>query len=139
MAVRSSVALLDRRVLRRAALVTLVLAVPPVVIVRIVKGGHLSGRESNLWLVAIAALLVAFLIGGAVAATSSQDLRLSHSAGTATYSFFVIAIGSIVVALATGSHLDTAFILGLAMIGTLCVCAAVIGGYGAVRWRERRA
>jgi len=138
MAVRSSAALLDRRVLRRAVLVTLVLAVPPVVIVRVMKGGDLAGRESNLWLVAIAGLLVAFLIGGAVAAASSRDLQLSHSAGTATYSFFVMAIGSIVVALATGSHLDAVFVLGLAMIGTLCVCMAVVGGYGAVRWTERR-
>ena len=136
MAVRSSAALLDRRVLRRAALVTLVLAVPPMVTVRVVKGG-VTGRESNLWLVAIAVLLAAFLIGGAVAAASSRDLQLSHSAGAATYSFFVIAIGSIVVALATGSHLDTAFVLGLAMIGTLCVCAAVLGGYGTVHWTER--
>jgi len=137
MAVRSSASLLDRRVLRRAVPVTLLLAVPPVVIVRVVTGVYLAGRESNLWLVAIAVMLVAFLIGGAVAAASSRDLQLSHSAGSATYSFFVIGIGSIVVALATGSHIDTAFVLGLAMIGAVCVCAAVIGGYGTLRWTER--
>jgi len=125
-------------VLRRSILITLVLAVPPVVVVRILKGGDLAGRESNLWLVAIAVLLLAFLIGGAVASWYSPDLQLSHSAGTATYAFFVMAIGSIVVALAFGSRLNATFILGLLMTGTLCVCSAVLGGYAALRWSERR-
>lgn len=119
-------------------LVTLVLAVPPVVLVRVLKGGDLAGRESNLWLVAVGAMLVAYAIGGAVASARSRDLHLTHSAGTATYAFFVMAVGSIVVALAYGSHLDLTFVLGLLMLGTLCVCFAVMGGYVAMRWGERR-
>ena len=135
---RSAAALLSRQVLRRAVLVTLVLAVPPVVVVRILKGGDMPGRESNLWLVAIAAMLGAYAIGGAVASVGTRDLHLSHSAGAATYSFFVMAVGSIIVALAYGSHLDAAFILGLLMLGTLCICFSVMGGYAAMRWAERR-
>ena len=134
---RSTAAHLTRRVLRRSVLVTLVLAVPPVVVVRILKGGDLPGRESNLWLVAVAAVLAAYAIGGAVASRGTGDLHLTHSAGSATYSFFVMAVGSIIVALAYGSHLDSAFVLGLLMLGTLCVCFAVMGGYAAMRWTER--
>jgi tellurite resistance protein TehA-like permease len=138
MALRSDPALLTRRVMRRAVLVTLALAVPPVLIVRILKGGDLAGRESNLWLVAVGVMLIAYAIGGAVASAASEDLHLSHSAGAATYAFFVMAVGSIVVALAYGSRLDTAFGLGLLMLGTLCVCFAVLGGYAAMQWSERR-
>lgn len=133
-----SATLLTRRVLRRAVLVTLVLAVPPVVVVRILKGGDMPGRESNLWLVAVGAMLAAYAIGGAVASVGSRDLHLTHSAGSATYAFFVMAVGSTIVALAYGSHLDAAFVLGLLMLGTLCVCFSVMGGYAAVRWSDRR-
>ena len=134
---RSAAALLSRRVLRQAVLVTLVLAVPPVLVVRILKGGDMPGRESNLWLVAVGAMLIAYAIGGAVASAGTRDLHLTHSAGTATYAFFVMAVGSIVVALAYGSRLDTAFVLGLLMLGILCVCFSVLGGYAAMRWVER--
>ncbi len=137
MAVRSHPALLERRVLRRAVLVTLVLAVPPIVVIRWVEAGHQVGRVSNLWLVAIGVILAAFLIGGAVAAAASRDLRLSHSAGAATYAYFVIAVGAVVFSLATGAPIHTASVLSLAMMGALSVSAAVLGGYGVQRWTGR--
>lgn len=130
--------LLDRRVLRLPVLVTLVLAVPPVVIIRFVKGGDLAGRESNLWVLAIGLLLIGYLVGGLVAAARSPRLALSHAAGTAVYAFIVMAVGSVIVALSLRSRIDTGFVLSLLMVGLLCVCVAVLGGYMAVRWKEWR-
>jgi len=71
--------------------------------------------------------------------TFSRDVTFAGKPVPAgTYAFFVMAIGSIVVALAFGSRLNATFILGLLMTGTLCVCSAVLGGYAALRWSERR-
>lgn len=129
--------LLDRRRLRRAVLVTLVLAVPPVVIVRAVKGGDLTGRESNLWLVAVVVVLLAYGVGGLVAARGAPDLPLSHSAAAAAYAFAVMAVGSLVAALVGGNSVRAGLVLAVVLLGGLCVCAAVLGGYAAVWWADR--
>lgn len=131
---------LDRAALRRAVIVTIVLAVPPLVIVRIIKGNDLAGRESNLWVVAVLAVMVAYLIGGIVAALGSRDLHLTHSASAAGYAFAMMAVGSALIGLFFSAHqvLSGAFVLVLLAMGTLCVSAATFGGYAVVRWREWR-
>lgn len=137
MAVSTPAPLLDRRRLRRAVLVILVLAVPTLVVVRAVKGGDLTGRESNLWLVAVGVVLVAYAIGGFVAARGTRDLPLSHSAAAAAYSFGVMAVGSVVAALAGGNHIRGGVVVAVILLGALCVCVAVLGGYAAVWWADR--
>lgn len=129
--------LLDRRRLRRAVLVILVLAVPTLVIVRAVKGGDLTGRESNLWLVAVGVVLVAYAVGGFVAARGTPDLPLSHSAAAAGYAFGVMAVGAVVAALAGGNHIRGGVVIAVILLGALCVCVAVLGGYAAVWWADR--
>ncbi|HET6810996.1 MAG TPA: hypothetical protein VFH50_08315 [Acidimicrobiales bacterium] len=137
MAVSTPAPLVDRRRLRRAVLVILVLAVPTLVIVRAVKGGDLTGRESNLWLVAVGVVLAAFAIGGFVAARGARDLPLSHSAAAAGYAFVVMAVGSVVAALAGGNSIRGGVVVAVILLGALCVCAAVLGGYAAVWWADR--
>lgn len=129
--------LLDRRRLRQAVVVILVLAVPTLVIVRAVKGGDLTGRESNLWLVAVGVVLVAYAIGGFVAARGTGDLPLSHAAAAAGYAFGVMAVGSVVAALAGGNHIRGGVVIAVILLGALCVCFAVLGGYAAVWWADR--
>lgn len=129
--------LLDRRRLRRAVLVMWAVSIPPVVIVRLVKGGDLTGQESNLWLVAAGILLVAYGIGGYVAARGSRDLPLSHSAAAAAYAFGATAVGSAVAALAAGNSIRGGVVLAVVLLGGLCVCSAVLGGYAAVWWLDR--
>lgn len=129
--------LLDRRRLRRAVLVILVLAVPTLIIVRAVKGGDLTGRESNLWLVAAGVVLVAYAIGGFVAARGALDLPLSHSAAAAAYAFAAMAVGSVIAALAGGNHISGGVVTAVILLGALCVCVAVLGGYAAVWWADR--
>ena len=129
--------LLDRRRLRRAVLVIIVVAVPTLIIVRAVKGGDLTGRESNLWLVAVVVVLVAYGLGGFVAARGTRDLPLSHSAAAAAYAFAVMAVGSVIAALAGGNHISGGVVLAVILLGALCVCVAVLGGYAAVWWADR--
>lgn len=129
--------LLDRRRLRQAVLVILVLAVPTLVIVRAVKGGDLTGRESNLWLVAVGVVLAAYAVGGFVAARGTPDLPLSHSAAAAGYAFAVMAVGSAVAALAGGNSIRGGVVVAVVLLGALCVCVAVLGGYAAVWWADR--
>ena len=129
--------LLDRRRLRQAVLVILVLAVPTLVVVRAVKGGDLTGRESNLWLIAVAVVLGAFALGGFVAARGTRDLPLSHSAAAAAYAFGVMAVGSVVAALAGGNQIRAGVVIAVVLLGGVCVCVAVLGGYAAVWWADR--
>jgi len=136
-AVSASPPLLDRRRLRQAVLVILMLAVPTLIIVRAVKGGDLTGRESNLWLVAVGIVLVAYGLGGFVAARGTRDLPLSHSAAAAGYAFGVMAVGSVVAALAGGNHIRGGVVVAVVLLGGLCVCVAVLGGYAAVWWADR--
>lgn len=130
--------LLDRRRLRRAVLVTWAVSVPPLVIVRILKGGDLAGRESNLWLVAAAIAIVAYGIGGYVAARGAPDLPLSHSAAAAAYAFGIMAVASAVAALAGGGQIRGGVVLAVLLLGGLCTCAAVLGGYASVWWLDRQ-
>ena len=130
--------ILDRRVLRRSVVVTLALAVPPAVIVRILKGRDLAGRDSNLWGVAVALVLLAFLIGGYTAGRGSPELPLAHGAGAAAFAYVTMAVASAVAALAIGNHITGAVVLAVVMLGAICVSAGVIGSYGAV-WSAGRA
>jgi predicted permease len=130
--------LIDRSVLRQSVLVTLVLSIPPLVIVRIVKGDDMSGRESNLWLLAALCVLVAYLIGGAVASVRSREFQLTNAAAAAVYAFVIMALASAVIALLFGGHLNESFVLVVTMMGALCVSAATLGGYALVRWKEWR-
>lgn len=129
--------LLERSHIVRGALVSLVLAVPTVVVVRAAKGGDMSGAESNFWLYAIGIVLVAFAAGGFAAALRCLDLPLTHSAVAAGAAFVAMAIGSWIVALASGNHIHSGVVIGVVLLGALCVCASVLGGYGAV-WRSDR-
>lgn len=128
---------LDRRRLRRAVFVTWAVSIPPVVIARLLKGGDLTGQESNLWLVAAGILLVAYGIGGYVAARTGPDLPLSHSAAAAAYAYGATAVGSAVAALAAGNSIRGGVVLAVVLLGGLCVCTAVLGGYAAVWWLDR--
>lgn len=133
--------LLDRGVVRRAVLVTVVLGVPPLVIVRVLESNDLSGRPSDLWIVAMLAVTGAYAIGGMVAAASSREMQLTHSAGGAGYALGLMALGSAVVALAQGGRLTGTFVLVLVMMAMLGVSAAVLGGYAVMRgknWKGRR-
>ncbi|HEV2368562.1 MAG TPA: hypothetical protein VGR90_01725 [Acidimicrobiales bacterium] len=129
--------LFERASLVRGVVVTLVLAVPTVVAVRAAKGGDLSGAESNLWLYAVGIVLVAYAVGGFVAAMRCLDLPLSHSALGAAIAFVLMAVGSGVAAVADGNHIHAGVVLGGVLLGALCVSAAVLGGYGSVWWAER--
>jgi hypothetical protein len=139
MAVSDPAPVLDRRVLRRSVAVTLVVAVPPAVIVRILKGGDLAGRDSNLWGVAVALVLLAFLVGGYTAGRGSPELPLAHGAGTAAFAYVTMAAASAVAALAIGNHITGAVVLAVVMLGAVCISAGVIGSYGAVWWAGRGA
>ena len=129
--------MLERSFIMRGAAVSVALAVPTVLIVRAAKGGDLSGAESNLWLYAVGIVLVAYAVGGFVAAFRCLDLPLTHSAVGAGVGFVAMAIGSGIAAAASGRHIHSGVVLGTVLLGALCVCAAVLGGYGAA-WRNDR-
>jgi len=129
--------LLERTSIIRGAAVSVVLAVPTVLAVRAAKGGDLSGAESNLWLYAVGIVLLAFAVGGFVAASRCLDLPLTHSAVAAAIGFVAMAVGSGIAAAASGHHIHSGVVLGTVLLGALCVCTSVLGGYGAA-WRNDR-
>ncbi|HZU71948.1 MAG TPA: hypothetical protein VE990_04185 [Acidimicrobiales bacterium] len=120
--------LLDRRVVVRAALVTTLVAAPGLLGLRIARAQMDPGRPTDLWVAAIGVSLIAFGVGGYLAARRSADLPLSHSAAAAGYAFAALTIGSVVAAVAGRSHIAASLVLFTVLVGALCVCAAVLGG-----------
>lgn len=124
---------LDRRVLRHSVLLIVLVGVPPAIVVRITKWGDLPGSESNWWIVCLAILVVAFALGGWLAARRSPDLPLSHAAVAGAMACLLIGVGSAVAAIALGAHPNHAYVLLLILLALVCISASVVGGYGAAR------
>lgn len=130
--------LLDRRLVMRSALVTTIVAAPGLVGLRIARAYMDPRRPNLLWLAAIGVAMVAFAVGGYVAARNSDDLPLSHSAAAAGYAFVALTIGSVIAAVAGHTHIAAPLVLFSLLVGALCVCAAVLGGTIGSRRADRR-
>ncbi|HET6793768.1 MAG TPA: hypothetical protein VFH45_04970 [Acidimicrobiales bacterium] len=124
---------LDRRVVRQSVLVIVAVGVPPAVLVRITKWSDLPGRESNWWIICLGILVVAFALGGWLAARRSPDLPLSHAAVAGATASILIGVGSALAAVALGAHPNHAYVLLLILLALICISASVIGGYAAAR------
>ncbi len=130
--------LIDRRVMRQGAAVTILIAVPAAVLIRLLKSSDLAGQESNWWVIGVALVLAGFVAGGYRAALGSADLPLSHAAAGAALAFVLMVAGSAIAAAFGGTHLGRAFVFLVILLALLCISASVLGGYAAVRRADRR-
>lgn len=115
------------------ALLTLVVALPPLWIVLILKSGDAPGEESNLWLVTPFALLGGFALGGYRAATRERLMPLLHAAAAGGMAFAVLFVVSLGRRLVAGEEVSVAHLVRLLLLAQICVSAALLGGYVAAR------
>lgn len=126
----------DPRTIGTAVLVTLAITLPPVWVVRIMKGDDLAGSESNLWFLGPLALLIGFSVGGHLAARRRPDTPLLHSVLTGLVAYGLIAVFTIIRRAITGGGVG---ILSLLLLGQIAVSVALLGGYVAMRRAGRDA
>ena len=124
---------IDRRVVAMGALVTLAIAIPPVVVIAALKSGDVVGRESNLWVVGAVAILVAFAAGGVVAGRRRPDMPFAHSAAAAAVADVAI-LGYVAIRHAI-EHRGTNWV-SLALLFQIGISLALLGGHFALRARR---
>lgn len=120
----------DARVVGTSALVMVAITLPPVWIVRLLKGDDLAGRESNLWFLGPLALLAGFAIGGFLAARRRPDTPLLHSLLAGLVAYAAITLVTVVRHIVSGGGVG---LLSLLLLGQIAVSVALLGGYTATR------
>jgi peptidoglycan/LPS O-acetylase OafA/YrhL len=126
----------DWRVAGRGALVALVVALPPVVLVRLLKGSDLDGRESNLWVVSVLAILLGFGLAGFVAGRQRPRSALLHAAAAAGIAFAGLVVYTLGRHAVSGDPITVAFVVRLLLVGQITISLGILGGFVATRRRK---
>jgi hypothetical protein len=124
---------MDVRAVGQGALLTLAVALPPVWLVRILKGGDLAGSESNLWLVVPVALLAGFALGGHLAGRHRPERAMTHGAAAGAAAFALLVVVSVVRRLFAGDDVSLPYLVRLLLLGQITISLALLGGYVAQR------
>lgn len=130
---------LDWRAVGRGAAAYLTIAIPCGLIIAVWHGNDPVGQESSLWVVAfVLVILVAPLVGGAVAGAARPRAPLSHGAAAVSLPAGLFVLGRMAAGLVEGSLTATqvvSFVLFLMVFTGL----GVVGGYLAFRHTTRAA
>jgi hypothetical protein len=124
---------IDWRAVADGAVVSVVVTLAPTLVVRFLKRSDLDGQESNLWVVAVVALLVGFALGGRRAARRRMDAPLLHAAASAAAAFVPLTALAVIRAVFVGKGLTVPLVVTLLLLLQITVSMAVIGGYLAMR------
>jgi hypothetical protein len=129
---------LDRRAIGRGASIYLLIAIPCGLLIALLHGNDPKGHESGLWVVAaVLVLLVAPVIGGAVAAAAAEGTPLTHAAVAVSLPAGIFLIGRILVGLAQG-RLTATQVVSFALYLVVFTGLAMVGGWLGF-WRKIRA
>lgn len=109
--------------------VTLAVATPPVVFLRLLVGDRLEGVERNLWVFAVVALFAGFTFGGSRAARRRPDAPLMHAAAAAAVAVCIIAGFTVARRIVGGDGVSTALVVTLVVLAQIGVSLAVLAGY----------
>ncbi|HEV7886612.1 MAG TPA: hypothetical protein VGO92_03570 [Acidimicrobiales bacterium] len=124
---------LDWRAAASGAVLTLAVALPPALLVRILKSDDLEGRESNLWIVTVLAIFAGFALGGHLAARRRPRAALQHAAAASGLAFLGLAVYSVVRHAVAGDGVTPELVVQLLLVGTITVSIGILGGYVATR------
>lgn len=127
---------IDRGAVLVGAVTALAILAPPVLIVRALKPSDLPYQESNLWVVAAAAFLVSFPIGGYVAARRQPERAYGAGALAAALAYVVVIVVSMLRRLASGT-LRGEFFTTAGLLATIAISLGIVGGHVASRRAAR--
>jgi putative membrane protein (TIGR04086 family) len=121
-----------RRAILVGGAVALAVVAPPVLIVRALKPSDLPYQESNLWVVAAAAYLLAFPIGGYVAARRDPRQPYTLGAGAAAIAYATVILIALIRRAVAGS-VSGGFFITAGLLATIATSLGVVGGHVASR------
>jgi hypothetical protein len=137
---RSGTGRLDRvdwRAISRGMAAYITIAVPCVLVIALLHGNDPVGQESNLWVVAaVAIILVAPVVGGAVAGANQPRTPLSHGAAAVYLPAGAFLLVRSVVGLVNGS-LTAAQVLSFLLFLMVFTGLGLAGGYLGFWWHRR--
>jgi hypothetical protein len=125
--------LIDRTVVGRAVVVTLVLLVPPVVVIRTIVG---PGSDSPLWNLIVVAFIVSFVAGGAVAGARAAASPMKHAAASGAIAFGIALLFGLVRNAVTGWSLGLAGAVTALLLWQIATSLSLVGGVLAARRRR---
>jgi predicted permease len=126
---------LDTRVAGIGAIVILAISVPPAVVIAALKSSDVVGRESNLWVIAAVAILVAFAAGGVIAGRRRPDMPYIHSAAAAIAAELVLLAYAVV--RHAVEHRTTSWV-SLALLFQIGISLSLLGGHFSQRRQAAR-
>ncbi|MEO0495320.1 MAG: hypothetical protein AAF081_18080 [Actinomycetota bacterium] len=117
---------------RRGALICLVIATPAAVISRLLADDDGSGAEQSNWVfLALAAIVIGYLAGGAAAGRRATTAPFANGAAATLIAFVAVQVIAGIVRLAQGDGLSP---IGLIFNGLLAATIGVVGA-GIGVWR----
>lgn len=129
---------LDRHAIGRGMVAYLAIGVPSGLLIALLHGSDKSGHESNLWIAAaVAVIIVAPLVGGAVAG-SAQQSPLVHGAVAVAGPAGVFLVGRSLVGVFQSS-LDAAQAMTFLLYLVVFTGLGMLGGYVGFRRRQSAA
>lgn len=129
---------LDWWVVRRAALVAIVVTVPVAVLAGILGNDDTDGEGGSLWPVAVVAMFAGFALAGNLAARRRPDAPLVHAAAAAGVAFGLLTAATVLRRVITGEGLTAPLIITLGLLLQITVSLAMVGAYVGMRHRARR-
>jgi hypothetical protein len=128
---------LDRRSVVEGALLALAVAVPPIGLIVMLRGGELAGEESNAWLLVPVALLVGFALGGYRAGSTESGSPLTNAAAGGGLAFAAITLYSLIRRAVASDPITFEVVVRMVLLAQICTSTALLGGYVAYRRRAR--
>jgi hypothetical protein len=114
-------------------MVTLVLLVPPVVLIRTIVG---PGSDSPLWNLIVVAFIVSFVAGGAVAGGRAATSPMKHAAASGAIAFGIALLFGLVRNAVTGWSLGLAGAVTALLLWQIATSLSLVGGVLAARRRR---
>jgi hypothetical protein len=115
---------LDRRTVLEGAGLTLLVLVPPVVVIRSLLGPE---SDSPLWNLIVVVFLVAFVAGGVVTAKRAPDAPLKHAAAAGAAAFGVALVIGLLRNALTGWSLGLAGIVTALLLWQIATSLSLLG------------
>ena len=125
---------LNRSVVLAGAMMTLLIAVPAAIVTAWLSDDGATD-DSNWTLLALLAIVIAYLLGGALAGRAVPTAPFTNGAAATLLAFLVVQAFAIALRLARGDDVN---LIALVFNGLLAASFGTVGAWFGARWAARR-